>query len=86
MTGEEYLQTQSQIMAMANIVTGIPLRKFITDAERADTIGPILDPTLWIRGHDNLATILDIARSLLRFQEVIVTKIDLGAIQRAPKA
>ncbi len=85
MTDEEYLQTQSQIMAMANIVTGMLLREFIANAEKADTIGPLLDPTLWIRGHDTLATILDIARSLLRFQEVIVTKIDLGAIQRAPK-
>ncbi len=77
MTNEEYLYAQHHILVVAGMVAEMPLRDFIADAERADTVGPFLDPTLWQAGHENLAVILDIARGLRNFQDIVLTKRQL---------
>jgi len=77
----EYLQTQNQIMTVAGLVAEMPLCEFIAAAEKADVVGPIVDPTLWIKAEDNLGTLLDIARSLRNFQKFVLTKRKLGTLQ-----
>ena len=79
MTEEEYLQTQQQIVLIAGLVSRLPLREFIADAEKADAVGPFVDPTLWREGHAKLGDILDIARSLRNFQDLVLTKQKLAA-------
>ena len=74
MTEEEYLQTQHQVEMVAGIVAEMPLREFIATAEKADSVGPFVDPTLWREASDNLGALLDIARGLRNFQDFVLTK------------
>ena len=81
MNEEEYLQTQNQIMLVAGLVAELPLCEFIVAAEEADVVGPLVDPTLWIKAKDNLGTLLDITRALRNFQDLVLTKRKLGTLQ-----
>ncbi len=69
MNQEEYLELQQRIILLANLVKGMPLKEFIEAAEKADVVGPFVDPTLWRLANENLAVIIDLARRLLKFQE-----------------
>jgi hypothetical protein len=69
MDNEEYLMVQNQVVMLGNIVQKLPLKEFIEIASRADTVGVILDPTLWMKGSKNLNKILDLARALETFQK-----------------
>ena len=71
MTNEEYLKVQEQIVLLSNLVKAMPLKEFIEAADRADTIGPFVDPTLWRDAQKNLAVIMELARGLMTFQEKV---------------
>lgn len=45
-------------------VNGGDLERFIRTCSYADTIGPFIDPTAWMRGHDNVAAMVRAARAL----------------------
>ena len=68
MNNEEYLMVQNKILTVTALVQRIPLDEFIQAAEKADTVGPFVDPTLWREGHANLEWILKVARVLREFQ------------------
>lgn len=80
MDNSQYAATQTQIMLIAKIVKDMPLDEFIEAGEKADGIGPILDPTLWRIGHENLERIIQLARKLKVFQNEIKFQIDYGVI------
>ena len=69
MNSAEYLQTQQTISLMAGLVADLPLADFIRAAERADTVGWIIDPTLTRAASPKLNQIIRLARALERFQE-----------------
>lgn len=71
MKQEDYISTQAQILAIAKIINNIPLYEFIEAASRAETIGPLIDPTLYLAAIDNLTTIKHLAQSLLPFKRAI---------------
>jgi hypothetical protein len=60
---------ESQIILIADVVKQLPLEEFIKDGEKADLIGPIVDPTLWRLANENLTQILKLARCLKAFKE-----------------
>jgi hypothetical protein len=70
-TDEEYAQAQQQVLMMAHIVRGIPLAAMLNAISRADSIGPIVDPTLWMHGHQNMHKIERLASALRKFQAVV---------------
>lgn len=72
-----YIQTQEDISLLARTVLKMPLKEFIAAAEHADSIGPYVDPTLWIKAAPKLGDILDLARSLRNFQDLVLMKIAL---------
>lgn len=49
------------------------LKRYIEAASRSDTIAPILDPTLWMRGHRKNDCFLKIARALATFRASLPT-------------
>ncbi len=65
----KYLEVQTQLMTFAGIVLNMPLKEFLEAAERAETVGPILDPTLWMKANQRLTMIKDLARKLKAFQD-----------------
>jgi hypothetical protein len=68
---EEYAQTQATILILADLVRDLPLAEFLSAIARADSIGPIVDPTLWMRGHENMHKIEQMAAGLRKFQTAV---------------
>ncbi len=64
-----YLQTQTHLQSLAQIVKDMPLYDFIKAINRAETTGPIVDPTLYREGSENLTKIKRLAQALLPFQK-----------------
>lgn len=67
MNSAEYKAMQDRIELLCRLMLDTDeaaLAEFIADAERADSIGPILDPTAWAAGHDMLRMVVDHARAL----------------------
>lgn len=76
MNEELYIQTQQQIMFLAQIVNELPLREFIAAGRRSEAIGPIVDPTLWIKASANLADVIRLAEALGKFQAEIERQVE----------
>ena len=70
MKEEEYINIQNQILAIRRIIKDLPLTEFITAIDRADTLGPIIDPTLWIKGNEQMKEIRELATCLLLLQKI----------------
>lgn len=66
---EDYMQTQIQLTLLAGIVHDLPLHDFLQAINHTDTIGPILNPTLWIRGERTMHEFEKLADALLPFQK-----------------
>jgi hypothetical protein len=71
MEDAEYLATQTKIGILIPLVRDLPLREFLGWINRAETVGPILHPTLYRQAMHNLETIKGLARALLPFQEEV---------------
>jgi len=67
MTKEEYQETQTRLILIRQICEGIPLDAFLRAIADADTVGPIVNPTLWMKGHRELEKIRDLAKALRAF-------------------
>lgn len=64
----------AQVRAVLTVVRGLDedrLERWIEACERADAIGPFLDPTAWIAGHQKLADLIEASRSLLELRKVL---------------
>jgi len=72
MTPEEYKMTQTQLLAMAPIIADMDLDDFLRDIERAEAFGCFKDPTLWMKGIDNLQKIKEIAKGALEFKKAVL--------------
>jgi len=71
MDRDEYELIQNQIMLLGSAVKDLDLDDFIAEIDHADTVGPILDPTAWIKGHDTMYQIRKLAVALKGFQKVV---------------
>lgn len=58
-------------MATSEAITDEDLEAFIRQNEKADTLGPLFDPTAWMRASDNLHAITKAARALQVFRKAI---------------
>ena len=74
----DYEMTQQQIVFIGSLIKGLPLDEFIAAIDHADSIGPILDPTLWMRGNKEMMKIRDLAAGLRDFQTVVNKIIQEG--------
>ena len=84
MTSEEYATTQDQLMLLGNLVNTLDLAAFIEKAQHADTLGPMLDPTLWMKGGKNLSLVIDVARAAHRFQLAFQTLREKADLPKEP--
>ncbi len=68
---EDYIQTQHSLITFASLVKDMLLADFINQANLAESIGPILDPTLYRKAGAQLNEVKALAESLLPFQNEI---------------
>jgi hypothetical protein len=70
-TAEEYELTQELMINYGRIFAAMPIEDFLAKLERADTVGPFLDPSLWMRGHKAMDEIREIAKGALAFKKSV---------------
>lgn len=68
LTREEYSACQLLLLQLVRKLEELPLDRMVASIERAHAVGPMLDPTLYRRGVDNLQEIGRLAGALLRAQ------------------
>ena len=68
MSPEEYKMIQSLLISQASIIAELDLEGFIIAANRAESIDPVLDPTLWIKRNKRLRHIKQVA---IAYQDVV---------------
>lgn len=71
LTAAEYQLCQDMLVSLAQQVRSLPLGRFMRMIERAETAGPVLDPTLFLRGQRSLAEIKKMAEGALGFQNAL---------------
>lgn len=71
MTDEEYQKTQDEIITIATKIEKLDLTSFLERISKANTLGPILDPTAYRDAFDNLRGIEKIARLLVSIKEYV---------------
>jgi hypothetical protein len=62
-TNEEYQCTQNHLQLIASIAATLDLGAFLSRIDYANTVGPIVDPTLYRDAMDNLGKLQAIARA-----------------------
>lgn len=68
MTNEEYETTQQRLALLGEFTRDLDLAGFISKAETALAMGPIVDPTAWRKAVSRLEQILGLARAAERVQ------------------
>jgi hypothetical protein len=68
MNDSEYIETQRQIMLLAGMAAGLDVRGFLERVEQAQSVGPVLDPTLYRAAADNLECVALLARAVADLQ------------------
>lgn len=68
MKAEEYRMTQDHIFLLAAMARTLPVPEFIEAIDKAESLGPVLDPTLYIKGADRMAKVRKIAAAVLELK------------------
>lgn len=68
MKREEYDMVQELLIGQSQVFMRLPLEEFLAMIERADAVGPVLDPTLWRDRHADMYLMRDLAKGALAFQ------------------
>lgn len=64
--GWDLLFNQTRVIAM------LPLEDWLERMSRADTLGPILDPTLWMKAHEKMDKIRTIIEAALVLKKAVL--------------
>lgn len=74
LSNSEYIAMQSRLELIAGLAVSTDphtLDLFIQQAERATSLGPLLDPSLYMLGGEKLRGVITHARALARFAAAI---------------
>lgn len=63
--------TMNRLCMLAGLLKDEPIQDLLDNIERAHALGPILDPTAYQRGMDNLTDQRDLLSALLEVQRVV---------------
>jgi hypothetical protein len=67
---EEYGLIQAQLNVATAMIKPLKLREFLNRIERAESVGPVLDPTLYREAMDKMASVKRIAAAALELQRI----------------
>jgi len=65
----EFHMVTQQLLMMGNLVKDLKLAEYIEAINVSDATGPILDPTLWRKGHQKTAILRKMAEGFSSFNE-----------------
>lgn len=72
MSDEEYSTTQELLMGICRQISLLDLHGFMARISTAETLGPVMDPRLWIQASDNLDAITDLAQAALNLKRTLL--------------
>lgn len=70
LTQEQYETIQHQLLLIGELLVQMDLPAFLEQIETAETVGPILDPTLYRMGMSNMAEVKRLAKAAMELREV----------------
>lgn len=76
MTDEEYSETQTAIIIIAQFVNDLDLVAFLERISLAETLGPIVDPTLYREAAGKLSDVKSLAQALRPFQREVKRQME----------
>ena len=74
MTKEEYMATQQQVLMLASLTRELPLEDLLDWISRAESVGPVMNPTLYMQARGNMELVKELARALLTVKKVLPAK------------
>jgi hypothetical protein len=69
---KQYKETQDAIVTVEGIVRDLPIREFLDSIDRAESLGPMLDPTLYQVVTEKMHRFRRLAVALMVFQTAIL--------------
>ena len=76
MTDDEYQKTQDRLVIVAHSMLTLDLKGFLQRIERADSVGPILNPTLYRLGSGKLERVKRLAQAAKVFQDEVWRQLE----------
>lgn len=79
----EYMATQNRVALLARVIISTdpePIEALVAQADTAAVLGPLLDPTAWARGRDNLAMVRSHARAILEARRRLVEAAEAAGV------
>lgn len=70
MTNEEYLNNQGTLIRISTLLQNVDFEGFLQRINTAQTLGPLTDPTLYIRGGGRLQLLKDFATALAPTKQI----------------
>ena len=91
MSNEEYERTQHNIMYIGGMALVLDIAGFLERIEKAEAIGPVLDPTLYAKGAESLQYVKAMALAVAKVRDEAMKQakergIDLGEWLAAERA
>jgi len=85
---EEYSEAQAIVLNVARLVFPLPLAEMLDAINRAGAVGPFVDPTLWMKGHQQLDRVKALVSKLRAFQLEVEEQLaaELGDAPEAASA
>jgi hypothetical protein len=72
----EYQSVQHTLILLAQLIKDLDLDSFLFAIERADMLGPILDPTLYQSGMPKMRDVQRLAKAAKVFQDEVKRQLD----------
>ena len=69
----EFHMVSQQLLMLGKLVRELPLAEYMNAINRSDSVAPIIDPTLWMKGHKKTDILKKMAEGLLAFQRSLPT-------------
>lgn len=68
MQPKQYIETQMRILEMAKIANSLDIETFLLCIRNAETMAPMIDPTMYMKAQKNLSAIKKLAEIALTMQ------------------
>jgi hypothetical protein len=76
MTDQEAKETMKEgwdiLARWGKMIAILPLEDWLAAIDKADALGPFIDPTMWMQGHDKMAEIRKIIAAALPLKRAII--------------
>lgn len=68
MDGKTYIETQMRIIEMGKLADSLDLEAFLKCISNAEAMGPVMDPTMYLKAMDNLRAIKKLAEVAVKMK------------------